>query len=80
VPDLPRTSTKREPPAPLAEDPDRLLTFAEGIAFLGIGRRLGWSLCNTGELPHLRIGRLIRFRRAALIAWAEAHEQKERRR
>lgn len=66
--------------APPTADPDRLLNFREGCAFLKIGSRLGWSLCNRGDLPHLRIGRLIRFRRSALIAWAESRERKAVRR
>lgn len=65
---------------PRTDDPDRLFSFKEGCAFLLIGERKGWSLCNCGELPHLRIGRLIRFRRSALIAWAAARERKGTRR
>lgn len=63
-------------PTPRTDDPDRLLSFRQGCELLLIGERKGWSLCNCGELPHLRIGRLIRFRRSALIAWAEARERK----
>lgn len=68
------------PGAAPVPDPDALLTFAEGCAILRIGRRLAWSLVNRGELPHLRVGRLIRFRRAALIEWAEYRERKAVRR
>lgn len=63
-----------------ATDPDTLLTFAEGRALLRIGRRLAWSLVNRGELPHLRVGRLIRFRRSTLLEWVEARERKAVRR
>lgn len=66
-------------PVPPADDPDRLLSFAEGIDLLGIKRRLGWAMVNRGELPHLRIGRLIRFRRSALLAWCESREKGGRR-
>lgn len=65
--------------APATPDPGLLLTFKEGCGLLRISARLAWSLCNRGELPHLRIGRLIRFRRAALVAWMETRERGVRR-
>lgn len=61
-------------------DPDTLLTFKEGCGVLRICPRLAWTLVNSGELPHLRIGRLIRFRRAALVAWIADRERKAVRR
>lgn len=73
-----RAAQSAMPSSPPA-DPDQLLSFAEGIAVLRIGRRLGWELVNRGELPHLRIGKLIRFRRASLLAWAESQEKRGRR-
>ncbi|MCW5769163.1 MAG: helix-turn-helix domain-containing protein [Phycisphaeraceae bacterium] len=57
-------------------DPDRLLSFKEACEFLGIGERLAWSLCNRRELPGIRIGRLWRFRRSALVAWVAAREKR----
>lgn len=68
------------PPSPGIDDPDRLLTFAEMCEMLQIGERLAWSLCNRGELPGVRVGRLWRFRRSSLIAWIEARERKAVRR
>lgn len=58
------------------DDADRLLTFRQGCDMLGIGVRLGWSMVNRGELPHLRVGRLIRFRRASLLDWIARQERK----
>lgn len=63
-------------PSPAFDDPERLLTFAEMCGMLQIGERLAWSLCNRGELPGVRVGRLWRFRRSTLIAWIEAREAK----
>ena len=55
---------------------ERLLTFDEGRRVLGIGARLCWSLVNRGDLPHLRVGRLIKFRRSSLDAWVAEQERK----
>jgi excisionase family DNA binding protein len=57
-------------------DPEALLSFQQGCDLLGIGRRLCWALVNCGELPHLRVGRLIRFRRSSLIDWITARERR----
>jgi excisionase family DNA binding protein len=65
--------------APVADDPDRCLSFREGCAFLGIKRRKGWEMVNAGELPHLRVGRLIRFRRSRLVEWCAEREKGGRR-
>lgn len=61
-------------------DPDRLLTFKEGMDLLQVGRQFLWQACNAGKVPHLRLGRLIRFRRSALLAWLADAERKEGRR
>lgn len=74
-------------PTPLAQDvatlnvaehidPDQLLTFEEGRQILCIGKRFLWSLVNRGDIPHLRVGRLIRFRRSSLVAWMAKAERK----
>lgn len=67
-------------PAASPLDPDRLLTFKEALVVLHIGRQLLWQLCNAGKVPHLRLGRLIRFRRSSLLAWLADAERKEHRR
>ncbi len=72
--------SKTDAPVPPIPDPDALMSFRQGCEFLGIGHRLGWTLVNQGTLPHLRLGRLIRFRRSALVAWTEEQERKEARR
>ena len=61
------------------EDPDRLLTFKEGFAFLSIGERLCCSLVNRGEIPQLRVGSLIRFQRSALVSWIQGQQKQARR-
>ncbi len=61
-------------------DPDRLLTFKEGLDLLQVGRQFLWQQCNAGKVPHIRLGRLIRFRRSSLLAWLADAERKEARR
>jgi excisionase family DNA binding protein len=62
------------------DDPDRLLTFLEGCSLLRMGRRWTWSRCNDGTLPHLRLGRSIRFRRSALLEFVQRQERMKVRR
>ncbi len=43
-----------------------LLTVSEAAALLRIGRNLAYQLVAEGEIPSLRLGRLIRIPRSAL--------------
>jgi excisionase family DNA binding protein len=36
---------------------------------LGISERKLWDLTQRGEIPHLRIGRNVKYSRAALADW-----------
>jgi excisionase family DNA binding protein len=45
---------------------------------LGIGTRALWSLTAAGKIPHVRIGRRVLYRVAALEAWLIEQEQKGR--
>lgn len=57
-------------------DSERLLTFRQGCDFLHLSQRRLWELVRANQVPHLRLGRLIRFRRSALIGWT-AHLESE---
>jgi excisionase family DNA binding protein len=61
--------------APPSADPDQLLNFAEGCAFLHMSKRWTWEQVKNGSLPHLRCGRAIRFRRSALVEWCAQRER-----
>jgi len=41
----------------------------EAAALLGISGRTLWSWTKDGLLPHIKIGRTLRYPRAALEAW-----------
>ena len=48
---------------------ERLLTVPEAASMLRIGRNLAYELVARGELPALRLGRVIRIPRGALNDW-----------
>jgi excisionase family DNA binding protein len=56
----------RRPHAVTADD---VLTPREAAKLLRIGRNTIYDGCARNEIPHRRIGKLIRFSRPALVAW-----------
>lgn len=52
---------------PLNELPE-LLRVEEAAAYLGIGKGLAYELTKRGELPSVRLGRLVRIKRDGLQA------------
>ena len=54
-----------------AEALPELLFVSEAAVWLGIGKTLCYELVKTGQLPSVRLGRLVRVRRDALIAMAK---------
>ena len=46
-----------------------LLTVAEAAHVLRIGRNMCYDLIRQGQLPHVRLGRLIRVPRFGLESW-----------
>lgn len=62
----------REPLNTPNADGPRLLTVKDTCDRLAIGRRLLWSLTTSNAVPHLRIGRAVRFRIDELTAWVDA--------
>ena len=43
--------------------------------YLGIKKSTLYRMVENGELPHYRIGRLIRFRRDDVDSWIERHRK-----
>lgn len=48
-----------------------LLTVEEAARRLGIGRSFAWELVRKGELPSIRIGRLVRIPVRTLDEWVQ---------
>ena len=49
-----------------------LLTVPEAAKLLRIGRNLAYDLVARGEIPSVRLGRVIRVPRTALEQWLES--------
>jgi excisionase family DNA binding protein len=60
---------------PAPTDPDTLLNANQTAALLAISARTLWSLTNAGMIPCVRIGRSVRYRRAALLDWVLDRER-----
>lgn len=58
--------------APKTENPETLLlTYDEAARLLRVCKRTVERLVGRGELPVLRVGRMPRISRAALMQWLE---------
>jgi excisionase family DNA binding protein len=51
------------------EDEHDVLDVRGAMQLLMLGRSAVYDACTRGEIPHRRIGKLIRFSRAALLRW-----------
>jgi len=50
---------------------ESLWTVKEVATYLNVKRTSVYERCRAGELPHLRIGNLLRFVPGQIRAWAE---------
>jgi excisionase family DNA binding protein len=69
------TRSPKPPRPPLPPDPNGLLTVAQAAARLGLPKSYLYEETGKGSgsrIPHVRIGRHIRFDPAALDAWIRA--------
>lgn len=53
-------------------DDQRLLNSREAARMLSISPRTLWSLTSSRQIPHLRIGRAVRYRVGDLKNWVTA--------
>ena len=56
-------------------DYDRLLTAEEVAALLSVPTRWVREHTRSGTLPHVRLGRYVRYRLSAILEWVEQQEQ-----
>jgi excisionase family DNA binding protein len=54
---------------------DQLLTAAEVAELLGVPVRWVRDAARNGLVPHVRLGRYVRFRREAVEAWVTEQER-----
>lgn len=50
---------------------DQLLTIHEACAYLKLARQTIYNMVNRGDIPYLKAGKALRFRKSALDAWLE---------
>lgn len=51
------------------------LNIDELSEYLSMKRSTLYSMVESGELPHYRIGRLIRFKQDEVVKWMESHRR-----
>ena len=54
---------------------NQLLKAPEAARLLASGTRKLWELTNRGEIPHVRIGRAVRYDGCDLEAWIEKQKR-----
>jgi len=59
---------------PQGAAPDPLLTADEVAALLKVTKPWVYAQTRAGRIPHVRLGRYVRYRRAAVLAWLAALE------
>lgn len=53
----------------------KVLRVEDAMSVLGVSRWMVYEMIRRGELPVLRVGRLIRIPQEALDAWIAAHTE-----
>jgi len=54
---------------------DRLLVAAEVAELLGVSERWVLDHARKGNLPRVKLGAYVRFRREVVLAWIEEQEE-----
>ncbi len=57
-------------------DNERLLTKKELATFLNVSIKMIDRKVSMNEIPYLKIGRLVRFSKKKILAWAEENISK----
>ena len=56
-------------------DADKLLTAEEVADLMRVTRAWVYAETRRNAIPHLRLGRYVRYRRSAIEAWMQAVER-----
>ncbi len=51
---------------------DPLMTVCELAGYLTLSKSMVYKLVDEGKLPHIRIGKSLRFRRAEIEEWLDS--------
>ncbi len=71
------TGNGSTPPAPGASATagSRLLEVEDVANYLGVRTDWVYREVRAGRLPHIRLGRAVRFRRESIEAWVDSRER-----
>lgn len=69
------TSILKTPRTSTGGEADEILTLEEAAAFLRVKRRTLYDRVQRKTIPHLRVGKLIRFSKSALLDWMQQQAQ-----
>lgn len=58
-----------------ARHPSRLLEAEDVAEYLGMRTDWVYREVRAGRLPHIRLGRAVRFRRESIEAWLDSRER-----
>lgn len=56
---------------------DVYLTVTEASNYISVKKSFMYSLVESSEIPHYRLGRLIRFKHSDLDKWMEEHRKEK---
>lgn len=57
----------------MGQGPEKLLTVPEAAEYLGMAPNTIYVWSREGKLPSIKFSAAVRFRRADLEAWLDAH-------
>ncbi len=60
---------------PEANEPEKFLTVLDVASLLSVRPSTVYQWASLGEIPHYRLGRIVRFRRTDLDAWVDGHRK-----
>jgi len=58
---------------------DEIMTFKEVCAYLKLPRTTVYKLCQCNNLPYVKAGKQLRFRKLSVDKWLENEEKRKAR-
>jgi excisionase family DNA binding protein len=69
--------SKQQEPEVEISIPDEILTLEEAASFLKVKKRTIYHLVELRAIPFLKVGRLLRFSRSALLRWMQEEADRQ---
>jgi excisionase family DNA binding protein len=79
LPKMPEMPAAVASPAPAGKPAEALLTVREAAALLALSNKTLYRMASLGQVPHVWVGRSLRFRREELEAWIRQQSIRPRR-